>query len=367
MRENILLLFCGGTISMRSEEDGVLDTTHDDDHKQMLRFAPRIEDLANIDIKFIINEDSSDMDKEVWEKVTDVIQAEYDNYDGFVITTGTDTMAYMSSALSFSLQGLGKPVAITGAQIPVEEIRTDARINLINVVLVSCMNLAGVFVVFGDKIILGPRAKKVSDIALNAFGTSNQEDFGTTTKVFTDIELLHPTKYKRHNGKPSFKNGFNDNIACIHNVPGLNNKYIEGLIDGGIEGIVFKTFGTGNLPEVLFPSLKKAYEKKIPVIIATQCNEGTTVMNKYSLGKKATDLGVIEAYDMSIEAASTKLMWMLDQCIPFADFKEVFQTNIVGELDKKIADCIMGHKDKTTGELLEDLIKVKGKKLNDIR
>lgn len=366
MKQNILLLFCGGTISMHADDGGKLDTTHNDDHKQMLRLAPRIDSLANLTTKFIINEDSSDMDKTVWEKVTEAIEEEYDKYDGFIITTGTDTMAYLSSALAFSLRDIGKPVAITGAQIPLEEIRTDAKINLINVALVACMNLSGVFVVFGDKIIKGARAQKYSDIAINAFSSCNQEDFGTTTKVFSDIDLLHPNHVKRHFKAPIIKNGFNDNIVCIHNTPGLNPRYIDELIYGGIEAIIFRTFGTGNIPEILHPSLLKAKEKRIPVIVVSQCPEGTTVMSKYSLGKKAVDIGAIEAYDMSIEAATTKCMWMLGQKVSYENFKEIFQTNLVGELDKKIAQCIMGSGSKSTGELLEGLIKMKGKKTYDI-
>ncbi len=361
IRKKILMLFCGGTISMTSNSSGKLDIDAEKEaHLKILELAPHIEGLANIHMRFVVNIDSSNMQKDTWEKITDIIEEEYDNYDGFVITTGTDTMAYMSSALSFSLSNIGKPVAITGSQIPLEEIRTDARTNLINVIMVACMDTKGVLVVFGDRIIWGARAEKNSDIALNAFETVNQQDLGKTNKIFSELDLKFAKNYHDRKKPAVFKNGFDDNIVCIHNSPGLNNKYIDGLIDGGVKIIIFRTFGTGNLPECLFSSVEKAHNKHVPIIVSTQCKEGSTVMEKYTLGKKAVDLGVIEAYDMSIESVITKCMWMLGQKIPFKKFKDVFQQDIVGEIDKTIAFNII-NKNPLTEKVLEEKIKVEGK------
>lgn len=328
-KRKILLLFCGGTISMHKGDEGALKATFT--HEQFFELEPRIHDIAEISVRFVINEDSTNTGRQLWEELAAIIEKEYDHYDGFLITTGTNTMAYMSSALSFSIQNLGKPVAITGAQIPAEIISSDARNNLVNAVRVATMDLGGVFVVFGSKVIKGCRAKKKSESDLDAFGTFNQSDLG---EISLGIRIMDDDCC-RHNDRPVFRNGFEDNIVCFTNVPGLKNNHVEALIDNGVKGLVFRGFGSGDVPEVLLPALKKAYEKEIPVIITTQCPGGATVMGVNEPGLLALKAGVVQAFDMSMESMTTKLMWMLHQKVKFANFKSVFQKNLVGEIDNK--------------------------------
>jgi len=219
--------------------------------------------------------------------------------------------------------------------------------NLINSIFANCIgNLSGVNVVFGDRIILGSRARKHSDIHLNAFDSANVPDVGDTNTIFAEFNK-NPNikKYGKDDIKPVFKNGFDNNVVCVHVSPGINDYCVQALINSGVKIIIFRTFGTGNLPEKLFPALSLAKEKKIPVLISTQCPIGTTVLEKYSLGKKALDYNAIETYDMSIEATITKAMWMLSANISYEKFKEEFQKNVAGEISDHMAKAILGEND----------------------
>ena len=161
-KHNILILFCGGTIIMQESQNGSLVTLDKEKALETLfNLEPKIKDLANFDISFISNIDSTNIEPKYWDKMASIIFENYNNYDGFIIIQGTDTMAYTSSALSFALKNLGKPVVLTGSQIPGNKIETDARRNLVNAVRVALMNIAEVLIVFGDKIILGSNASKV--------------------------------------------------------------------------------------------------------------------------------------------------------------------------------------------------------------
>lgn len=334
--KNILVLFCGGTISMhKNEKTGSLDIAHGAD--QLFKLEPRIIEIARIDVHFIDNIDSTNLDKKQWEKLVDVITDKYDKYDGFVITIGTNTMAYTSSALSFAFDQIGKPVVLTGAQIPAEIISTDGRNNIVNALRVATMDLSGVYVVFGSKIILGCRAKKISESKLDAFNTFQDSDFG---EIAVGIKINKQAP--KSNGKPIKSiNGFDDNIISITLIPGLKNEYLRKLISQGIRGIVLRAYGTGDIPYALFDTLKSAQEKKIPVLVTTQCPGGATALGLNSVGMEALEYGVIQVFDMSMEAMTTKLMWLLHQNIPYDDIKKMMQTNLRGEVDNRMAKIML--------------------------
>jgi L-asparaginase len=207
-KKRILILFCGGTISMsKNQKTGSLEVAHGAD--QFFRLEPRIVEIAEINVRVVTNIDSSDATPELWEKIGEAIKEEYDNYDGFLITHDTNTMAYTASALSFSLQNLGKPVVLTGAQVPAEVISTDGRNNLVNALRVCTLDLSGVFVVFGSKIIMGARAKKISESDLDAFATFNDSDYG---RISLGIEIKKEIK-PRHPGALNLINQFVLKIA----------------------------------------------------------------------------------------------------------------------------------------------------------
>ncbi len=327
--KKILLIFCGGTISMhKNEQTGSLDVGHGAD--QLFHLEPRIVDLANIEVINLANIDSTNMLTDDWQKMVETIQAKYDQYDGFVITMGTNTLAYASSALSFAIQNLGKPIVFTGAQIPAEAISTDARNNLVNALRVAALDTAGVFVVFGSKIMIGCRAKKLSESDLDAFGTFNDADFG---ELSIGIKINKPNP-GRHDNLPDIRNGFDANIVSLTCIPGFQVNYLHKLIEHGARGIILRGFGSGDIAYDYLPLLDYAREKQVPVVITTQCR-GSTVMGLNDPGLKALQAGAIQAFDMSMESMSTKMMWLLSQNTPYESFKETFHRNMAGEINIK--------------------------------
>jgi L-asparaginase len=191
-KPNVLILFCGGTIIMKESADGSLVVADKEEALQLLmNLEPRINEIANLDVNFIENIDSTNMNHTVWDKIGQAINDNYDSYDGFVITHGTDTLAYTASALSFSLGDLGKPVCITGAQIPGGRIETDARMNFVNAVRIATLKKAGVMVVFNESVILGARSHKMSESKLEAFGSMNRRAYG---EIRVDVRFREEAK-----------------------------------------------------------------------------------------------------------------------------------------------------------------------------
>ena len=315
----------------KNPKTGALDVAHGAD--QFFRLEPRIVEIAEIDVRVVFNIDSSNATPDHWEQIAAVIAEEYDNYDGFLVTHGTNTMAYTASALSFSLQNIGKPVVLTGAQIPAEIISTDGRNNLVNALRICTMDIAGVFVVFGSKIIKGVRAKKISESDLDAFATFNDSDFG---RISLGIEIKKQA-IPRHPGALNLVNHFDRRVVSLTCVPGITAGALMALLDTGAKGLILRGYGSGDLPEELFPALERAQEMKIPVVVTTQCPGGATLLGVDSVGLEAVKRGVIQAFDMSMECMSSKLMWLLGQQTPYEKIKERMHDNMLGEVDTRKA------------------------------
>lgn len=331
-KKRILILFCGGTISMtKNVETGALDVAHGAD--QFFKLEPRIVEIAEINVRHVMNIDSSNTLPENWQQIGQAINEEYEKYDGFLITHGTNTMAYTASALSFSLQNVGKPIVLTGAQVPAEIISTDGRNNLVNALRVCTLDISGVFIVFGSKIIMGARSKKISESDLDAFSTFNATDFG---RISLGIELKGQVK-PRHPEALNLVNKFNRNVVCITMIPGIQPDYIFQLINSGAKGLILRGYGSGDLPAELFPALEYAQKKKVPVIVTTQCPGGATLLGVDTVGLEAIKRGVIQVFDMSMECMSTKLMWLLGSGTPYEKMKERMQFNMLGEVDLRKA------------------------------
>jgi L-asparaginase len=335
MMKKILLLFCGGTITMKKNEEGALAGHYTAD--DLLRWEPRIKEVADIDVKLADDLDSTNMNHKHWEKLVDLIGKNYHKYDGFLITQGTNTLAYTSSALSFALQGIGKPVILTGAQIPGAVINTDARNNVTNSLRVASLDLSGVYVVFGSKIMLGCRTKKVSESQLDAFKSFQDADFG---EIRIGIKINSKKYPKRHKNKFKPQNGFEDNIISLTCIPGMQSRYVERLIDSGIKGLILRGYGAGDIPYDLLPALDLAKKKKVPVVITTQCPTATTIMNTNDPGLQALKAGAIETYDMSMESMSTKLMWLLKQGVAYKKIRELMHKNMVGEINTDVGNFL---------------------------
>lgn len=282
---------------MRPDTNGVLNVNHDINEAvdQILNFDPKINEVAELTVRVVDNVDSTDMSPLVWDKLGAAIHEDYHNYEGFVITHGTDTMAYTASALSFSLMDLGKPVVLTGSQIPGGRIGTDARRNFVNAVRVATMQKAGVMIVFDVDILLGARATKVSESKLDAFRQLNSSALG---EIRIDIQFNQDAN-DRHDRPLIFQPGFDCRVAVFTLFPGFPSFHIEqSILHGDVRGIILHGFGSGNLSSRYLQVMELAKNRQIPVVVATQCLEGSTRMHIYRNGQQFLDCGVIQAYDM---------------------------------------------------------------------
>ncbi|MGB9764022.1 MAG: asparaginase [Candidatus Saccharicenans sp.] len=310
--KKILVLFCGGTIVMEEKGDGSLSVPDNKDSAiEMLRnVEPRLSTIADYDIEFIANIDSTDLTPEDWDRMLYKIKEKYQQYDGFVITHGTDTMAYTAAALNLAISGLGKPVILTGSQIPASKIETDARLNLVNAFRVATIDISGVFIVFDQRIILGSKATKSSESSLDAFQTVNGEDAG---EISIDIKIK-PWVKKRISEPHQIEiiPGFEPDIFVYTITPGCDPSDLEFLLHNEkIKGIIIRAYGTGNIPYGFENFFKKAKTRKLPVVVTSQCLHGKTLMPLYDVGRKALELGAIEGHEQSLENLAVKLMWAL--------------------------------------------------------
>lgn len=328
-KPKILLVTTGGTITMLKSAAGVLQPC--EDAGKLIKAIPELSLLAEIEILPIVNIDSSNFTPSVWLQIAKAIFQRIKDFDGFVVAHGTDTLCYTAAALSFMLQELNKPVVLTGAQVPLEEIGSDGRSNLINAVRVAISDLAEVAVVFGSQIIRGTRAKKMSAFDMQAFISVNDNPLG---KIGLSIKFNESARL-RSRKKPLLRPFLNDNVAMIPVYPGIKPKIIEYLAQTH-SGIIIEGYGAGNLPTMqdinLIPAIKTAVEGKVPVVVCTQCILGSTAMELYQVGRAALDAGAIPAWDMTPETAMVKLMWVLGQTDDIETIDSMMQKSFVGEL-----------------------------------
>jgi L-asparaginase len=328
-KKRVLILFCGGTIIMKERREGGLKAPSKAEAIATLKkIEARLVSLAKFDIDYVENIDSTNMTPAKWDKILAEIEANYEKYDGFLVTHGTDTMAYTAAALSLAIKNLGKPVVITGSQIPGSRIETDARRNLVNAMKLATMDISGVFIVFDERVILGSRASKASESRLDAFTSVNAPDAG---EIRTEIRL-NPTLPKRRIDKAAFFPGFEPDIFVYTLTPGCDPKDLIFLLKNKrIKGIIIRAYGTGNLPYDFDRFFEEAKGKKIPVVVTSQCLHGMTMMKGYDVGNKALELGAIEGFDQSLEMLAVKLMWALKH-YPYEGIKPVIHNNYTGEI-----------------------------------
>ncbi len=308
-KPRILILTTGGTITMLRNEDGTLSLCRD--AGSLLGCVPELSQIADIDLLALASIDSSNLQPGLWRAVATAIYERMNQYDGFVVTHGTDTIAYTSAALAFMIQELPKPIVVTGAQVPLGEIGNDGYVNLINAVRVATSDLAEVAVVFGSQIIYGTRAKKTSVFDLQAIVSVNEQSMG-------DIGLFikfNATPMGRNRRKPLLQPSLNENVARIAVYPGFKPDVLEHLVETH-DGIVLEGYGAGHIPteaNSLMPAIKAATAGNVPVVVCTQCIVGSTQMETYQVGREALLAGAIPALDMTPETALVKLMWVLGQ------------------------------------------------------
>ncbi len=302
--------------------------------QKILEFVPEIRQIAEIESRIVSNIDSSNIGIEHWIKIADTIVENYNEFDGFVITHGTDTLTYTASALSFILDGLSKPVILTGSQRPLSEIRTDARNNLINAVELATYPIPEVCIFFNNKLFRGNRTKKIDIWGFDAFDSPN---YPLLAKVGVGIEVYEENFLKRERNKLKVSKKFSNKVFCVKIFPSIKVEYLMNLLNMDVQGFVIEAFGSGNIPNIeersLIPFIKKAVERNKIVAISTQAVYGSVDLTLYECGKDALDAGALSCKDMTTETAIVKLMFLLGKYD--GDVSRVideFYTPIAGEI-----------------------------------
>ena len=336
----VLLIYTGGTIGMgRNGKTGALEPLQFD---QLSKQMPEMEQVsAEIDVhQFAPPIDSSDMTPQLWAHLVKIIADGYDRYDGFVILHGTDTMAYTASALSFMLENLTKPVILTGSQLPIGQLRTDGKENLITSIEIASAKhddgrpiVPEVCIYFSGKLLRGNRSTKINADGFNAFDSFNYPHLADA-----GVNIVYHEEYimKPDYDKPMTPHFVLDpNVVVFTLFPGIQDNIVRHVLDAPeLRAIVMRSYGSGNAPQRpwLMKMLSEASNRGVNIINISQCAEGTVEMARYDTGYQLKNAGVISGYDSTVESAVTKLMHLQGH---YADSKVVrikMNENLRGEI-----------------------------------
>ncbi len=329
MKRKILIINTGGTLSSVMKDSGLAPGLTTIDMQKELHIVSGDTDL---EIEDFCSLDSANIFPEDWQSLARRIAEVKNDYDGVVVIHGTDTLAYTSSMLSFMLRNITIPVVITGSQLSIKNPVADAMENCRCAIHMAASGIPGVFVAFNRKVMLGCRASKVRSLSFDAFESVNYPNVATISSLGMSID---EKAVPQRNGVFHLSDSYSSEVCMIKMFPGMHRSLLESLADQGYKGIYLEAYGIGGMPFVKHDftgTVEKLIDQGITVVVGTQCPYEGSKMDVYETGRRALEIGVLQAHDMTSEAALTKLMWILGMTDNPAEIRDYYSINIAGEV-----------------------------------
>lgn len=323
--KKILMIATGGTIASVPSDDGLVPGLSG---KDIINLVPELKDMCHIDVIEIMNIDSSNLSPNNWIMMLDTVEKNYNDYDGFVITHGTDTMAYSTSMLVCAIENLDKSIVFTGSQLPIKAEGTDACRNVRDAFLAACSDNCGVFLAFNGHIHNGDCVKKVYSEDFTGFLSINQEAAG----VSDNKKIIWNTLNKKPESKAVFHKNLSEKVFVLKMIPSLKPEIIDVLINMGYRAVIIEGYGAGGVPTEecennFIPAIKNAIAKDVAIVCATQCLYDGVHLDKYPMGIMAEKYGAISCKNITLEKALAKLMIGLGNNMTVKELKHYIENH----------------------------------------